>query len=137
MNELVLDAWALMVWLKAQQPAASRVRALLDRAGRGECKLVMSIVNLGEVFYLTAKAKNVKYAQGVLETLRPLIMTESATNELVMAAATLKARYAISYADGFAAATAIARDVPLVTGDTELRAVAATEKAVKLEWIGD
>lgn len=137
MNELVLDAWALMAWLKAQQPAAGRVRTLLDRAGRGECKLVMSIVNLGEVFYLTAKAKNVKYAQGVLETLRPLIMTESATNELVMAAATLKARYAISYADGFAAATAIARDVPLVTGDTELRALAATEKGVKLEWVGD
>lgn len=137
MNELVLDAWALMAWLKAQQPAAGRVRTLLDRAGNGECKLVMSIVNLGEIFYLTAKAKNVKYAQGVLETLRPLIMTESATNELVMAAATLKARYAISYADGFAAATAIARDVPLVTGDTELRAVAATERAVKLEWIGD
>lgn len=126
-----------MAWLKAQQPAAGRVRTLLDRAGRGECKLVMSIVNLGEVFYLTAKAKNVKYAQGVLETLRPLIMTESATNELVMAAATLKARYAISYADGFAAATAIARDVPLVTGDTELRALAATEKGVKLEWVGD
>jgi uncharacterized protein len=63
-------------------------------------------------------------------------MTISAHDELVMLAATLKARYAISYADGFAAATALLQDAPLVTGDPELRAMAAKEKTLQLEWIG-
>jgi hypothetical protein len=42
----VLDAWAIMAWLKGQQPAAERVRFLLDAADRGERKT--NIVNLGD-----------------------------------------------------------------------------------------
>ncbi len=136
MGEFVLDAWAIMAWLKGQQPAAERVRNLLGVAARREGKLVMNIVNLGEIFYLSAKARNLAYGEHVLENLRPLITTESASDELVMLAATLKARHAISYADAFAAGTAILRAAPLVTGDTELRAVVAQEKRLKLEWIG-
>ena len=52
-----------------------------------------------------------------------------------MIAATFKARYPISYADGFAVATAVVRGEPLVTGDSELREMASTEKVLKLEWI--
>ncbi len=53
MHDLVLDAWAIMAWLKGQQPAADRVRALLEEAGDRRRKLAMNIVNLGEVFYLS------------------------------------------------------------------------------------
>jgi predicted nucleic acid-binding protein len=42
----------------------------------------------------------------------------------------------ISYADGFAAATALLQDAPLVTGDPEMKAMAAAENALQLEWIG-
>jgi len=73
---------------------------------------------------------------GSWKTLHPRITTISAHDELVMLAATLKARYAISYADGFAAATALLQNAPLVTGDPELRVMAAKEKALRLEWIG-
>lgn len=136
MASLVLDAWAIMAWLKGQQPAAHFVRNLLDSAERREQTLVMNIMNLGEVFYLSAKAKDLAYGQRVLGGLRPILAIESATDELVMHAARLKAEHAISYADAFAAATAIAREAPLVTGDTELRAVAAVEQKLKLQWIG-
>ena len=136
MRDLVLDAWAVMVWLKGQQPAGDRVRALLEAADRRESRLSMNIVNVGEVFYLSVKARNLAYGQRVLQTLQPRVTTVSAHDELVMLAATLKARYAISYADGFAAATALLQDAPLVTGDPELRAMAAKEKALQLEWIG-
>lgn len=136
MQHLVLDASAVMVWLKGQQPATDRMRVLLESADRRECRLLMSIVNLGEVYYLSAKAHDVTYAQQVLETLQPRVTTISAHDELVMLAATLKARHAISYADGFAAATALLQDAPLVTGDPEMRAMAAAENALQLEWIG-
>jgi len=52
-----------------------------------------------------------------------------------MTAATLTSRHAISYADAFAAATAILRDAPLVTGNPELQTMAETEENLKLEWI--
>ncbi len=136
MRDLVLDACAVMVWLKGQQPAGDRVRALLQAADRRECRLSMNIVNVGKVFYICVKARNMAYGRRVLETLHPRITTISAHDELVMLAATLKARYAISYADGFAAATALLQNAPLVTGDPELRVMAAKEKALRLEWIG-
>jgi predicted nucleic acid-binding protein len=135
MPELILDAWAIMAWLKGQQPAAERVRLLLDGADRRERKLVMNIVNIGEVFYLSVKARDLAYGERVLENLRTRIATVPAGNELVLRAANLKARHPISYADAFAVATAIGRNSPLVTGDPELRAMAEREKALKLDWI--
>jgi predicted nucleic acid-binding protein len=125
-----------MAWLKGQQPAAQFVRNLLDSTQRREQTLVMNIVNLGEVFYLSAKARDLAYGQRVLSGLRPILLIESATDELVVHAARLKAGHAISYTDAFAAATAIAREAPLVTGDAELRAVATVEQKLKLQWIG-
>lgn len=136
MAGFVLDAWAILAWLKGEQPAAERVRMLLHASDRRERKPVMNIVNLGEVFYLCAKATDPAYGERVLNNLRHSISTASAEDEVVMLAATLKSRYAISYADGFAAATAIRREGALVTGDHELRLVAAAE-GFSLEWIGN
>ena len=100
-------------------------------------KLVMNVVNLGEVFYVTAKGKNLAVAESVIENLRYRIAIVSATDDLVMYAATLKARHSVSYADAFAAGTAMLREVPLVTGDPELKAMSAKEKKLKIEWIGN
>ena len=136
MSDLVLDAWAVMVWLKGQQPAADRMRVLLESADRGERSLEMNIVNLGEIFYLSVKARDITYGRHVVEALRPRVRVVSADDELVMLAATLKSRHAISYADGFAAATAIRHNLPLVTGDPEIRIMATTEKDLLVEWMG-
>lgn len=135
MPRLVLDAWAIMAWLKGQHPAAERVRLLLEAADRRERELAMNIVNMGEVFYLAVKARDLAYGERVIKNLRPRIAAVSASDELVMGAAKLKARHPISYADAFAAATAISRRSPLVTGDPELRTMAEQEKALQLEWI--
>jgi ribonuclease VapC len=132
---LVMDAWAVMAWLKGQQPAAGRVRLLLEGTDRRDGRLVMNIVNLGEVFYLSVKARDLAYGERVLKNLRTRVATVSASDELVLRAASLKARHAISYADAFAVATAIGHESPLVTGDPELRAMAEREKALKLQWI--
>lgn len=136
MRNLVFDAWAIMVWLKDQQPVAGRVRLLLEAADRREVRLAMNIVNLGEVLYLSAKARDIAYGRRVLETLQPRVISVSAHDELVMLAATLKVRHAISYADAFAVATALLQEAPLVTGDPELKVLAGVEKTLQLEWIG-
>ena len=136
MPGLVLDAWAVMAWLKGQQPAAGQVRLLLQAADGRELKLLMNIVNVGEVFYLSVKARDLAYGQRVLENLQSRVTTISAGDELVMMAANLKSRHRISYADAFAAATAMSRASPLVTGDPELRRMAEQEPTLKLEWMG-
>ena len=124
-----------MAWLKGQQPAADHVRLLLEGADRRETKLLMNIVNLGEVYYLSVKARDLAYGERIFQNLRARIMTVSAGDEFVLRAAKLKARHAISYADAFAAATAILHQAPLVTGDPELRVMASSEKTLELEWI--
>jgi len=124
-----------MAWLK-DQPAAARVQQLLDMADGRQGKLLMNIVNLGEVFYISVKARDLAYGERVLANLRRRIAIAPASDDVVMQAATLKSRYALSYADAFAAATAISRELPLVTGDPELRALASQESKLNLEWIG-
>jgi predicted nucleic acid-binding protein len=112
------------------------MQAILDAARCGECRLFINVVNLGEVFYVSAKRRDMDHAHEVMQTMRSHFITISSNDELVMFAAALKARYPISYADGFAAATAILQQAPLVTGDPELRAMAASEKQLLLDWIG-
>lgn len=136
MKHLVLDSWGIVAWFKNQQPTAQAVRDLLDAAERREVRLIMNIVNVGEVFYIAAKYNDLKYAERVLHMLRTRAYIESAPDELVMKAAHLKARYKISYADAFAAVTAMRAKAPLLTGDLELRDLALREKEVAIEWIG-
>lgn len=133
---LVLDSWAVLAWLKNELPAAEKVQFLFDSATRREHKLAMNIVNLGEVYYLTAKARDLPYADRVLNNLRARVSSVPAADDLVMYAALLKARYPLSYADAFAASTAVMRDSPLVTGDPDFMPLQTQEKGFRLEWIG-
>ena len=52
----VLDSWPMVAWLKGQQPGAVITRDFLQRAARREIQLLMSIVNLGEVYYSSRRA---------------------------------------------------------------------------------
>ena len=64
---LVLDAWAVVPLTQSSAACAGRVRRLPRcPSRRRERKLVMNIVNLGEVFYLSMKAKNLIYGEQVL-----------------------------------------------------------------------
>jgi predicted nucleic acid-binding protein len=53
--------------------------------------------------------------------------------EDVIAAGRIKAIHALSYADCFAAATAIRMQAPLVTGDPEFKSLG---KQLPIDWIG-
>ena len=51
MSTVVLDAWAALAFLQRQGDAWVVVRRLLRRAVRGNVRLLMNVVNLGEVYY--------------------------------------------------------------------------------------
>jgi ribonuclease VapC len=134
-ENFVLDSWALLAYLQGEEPAASRVHDVIEGAQEGTVRLFISIVNLGEVYYRVGKIRNAKEAESVLADLRLLPMEIlSVDDDTVLAAARLKMNYSISYADAFAAITAIQKSATLLTGDPELlgmKKILSIEKLIR------
>ena len=110
-----LDSWAVLRLLEGREPAASRVQDVLDREAP-----VMSWINLGEVHYVITRSQGADEAEQIVRELRPLLHLDLPTEARVLQAARIKADYPLAYADAFAAATAIAHQATLLTGDPEL-----------------
>ncbi len=109
----VLDAWAVMAYLRNERSAARVEEAITERA-------VMSWINLGEVFYVLHRFAGAQASHETIRDLDAKLDVEAPDSERVLAAATIKAEHRLSYADAFAAATALAHDAALLTGDPEL-----------------
>ncbi len=119
-RQYVLDSWALLALLQGEEPAAARVKQILLEGERQQATLLISIVNLGEVFYRVGRRSSRAAAVDTLNQIRSLSLAiVSASDEMVLAAADLKLEYAISYADAFAAALADRTDATLVSGDPD------------------
>ena len=107
MTASVLDSWALIGWLQGEDPARARVRELLEQASRGAAKVSISLINVGEVFYLIAKRHGAAPAERFLADLAMMpIQALLPDRRLILSAARLKSRYPISYADAFSVKTA-------------------------------
>jgi predicted nucleic acid-binding protein len=121
-KQYVLDAWALLALLQGEEPAASRVGQLLRAGERQETVLLLSMINLGEVYYRIGRRTDRAAAVGALKDIGRLSLTVvPVSDELVLAAADFKMEFAISYADAFAVALADRTGSTLVSGDPELR----------------
>lgn len=133
-DRFVLDAWAILAFLQGEEPAASRVREVIEGAQEGTVRLFASIVNIGEVYYRIGKLRNQREADSVLKDLYLLpIEMVSADDDTVLEAARLKMKHVLSYADAFAAVTAQQKDAILLTGDLELLALKRNVKIEKLQ----
>lgn len=123
-GRFVLDAWAVLALLQGEEPAASRVRDLVESAGSGGAYVALSWINLGEVYYRLGRARGQAEAERAVDLLRRsgvhLLLVDEDT---VLAAARLKMRHPVAYADAFALAAAQAQGATLVTGDPELLAL--------------
>jgi predicted nucleic acid-binding protein len=128
----LLDSWALIAFLSGDR-GGGVVRDLLRAAEGAGDRLLMNDVNIGEVYYVVAKRRSPAAADAFLRTLEtmPIEAVSNAFADMIEAAK-LKAQHAISYADAFAAATAVRRGAVLVTGDPEFRALEGT---VTIKWI--
>ena len=133
MKTRVLDSWPILEWIAGRQPATGITRGLFLEAEAGESRLLISAINVGEVYYLLRK----KHSAALAESWREYSATLPATIEVpsaedIWSAATLKGRFPIAYADAFAAALAQKYNCPLVTGDPELQSVDGLE----IDWVG-
>jgi len=123
MKKLVFDSYALIAFFK-QEPGYEFVRELLVKIANDESEGYITTVNVGELYYMTARKSSQKNAEIVLDALLkfPLHIVD-ADLSLSLEAAKLKAKYSLSYADAFAAALTITRKATLITGDEEFRSL--------------
>ncbi len=121
MRKAVFDSWALMAFFKGEEPAASEVEECLQDAVKRNRPIPISMVNWGEILYQFERAGGSAAAKAVESDIDDLpieiVATDHATTR---AAATLKAKGGLSYADCFAFALAKERRADLWTGDPEL-----------------
>ena len=130
----VLDSWALIAFFE-DEPAAAEVEKLLHQAATEKHKLLMSVVNWGEIYYNTMREVSQEAAEQQARDIATLpIDIIGVSDDLTLArqAAIFKAIHKMSYADCFAAALAKLKNAEVVTGDPEFKAV---EKEIKVAWL--
>jgi PIN domain-containing protein len=109
-----LDSWAILAWLDGEEPALSRVDELIAS------RPVVGWINLAEVYYRIERDHGRQTADDILTSLRRSLAPDLPGTARMIEAARLKARAAIALAGCFAAVTAAAHDLVLLTGDPEL-----------------
>lgn len=128
----VFDSWALLALLQDER-AAPQVEVLINRLHAQQGRLLISVVNLGEVWYSLARSRSeVDAAEGVAVITRLGFQVVPIDWNLAYQAAQFKAKYRLAYADCFAAALARLEGLALVTGDREFKAL---EREIKLHWL--
>lgn len=129
---IVLDSWAMLAYFE-DESAGEAVGEILADACENGISLMMSLVNVGEVWYIVARQTTEKEADACIDQLRQLgIIFAEIDWKLARQAALFKSKHKMSFADCFAAALAKEHNAELLTGDKEFRAV---EGEVKIKWL--
>jgi len=134
-NDLVLDSYALIGYLE-NESFSDQIEKVLNLAKRGQARLYLHAINLGEVYCITLRRAGRDLADLAYARIKafPVERIESLDEELLLTAATLKAGFPISYADAFVAATAKTRGCPLLTGDPEFEAL-ENDGIIAVKWL--
>jgi predicted nucleic acid-binding protein len=128
----LFDSFALLAYLN-NESGRLRVEAILEQAEKRQCRILMCMINLGEVLYTVERRRGFGAAQKTLVLSQSLpIKILEAKNDLVLEAAHIKASHPLSYADAFVVAIAIQHKAIVLTGDPEFESV---ETLVTVEWL--
>jgi predicted nucleic acid-binding protein len=115
----ILDANAVLSYIE-EQPGAARMAQLFKDARDDKNPTLMSVINLGEVFYYMLQKYGEEPARKTLGSLARLpIQTVPVDYAYAIEAAGIKARHKIPYADALAAGLAVMRQGVLVTSDSD------------------
>ena len=131
-KRIVFDAHAILRWAQ-KESGYQKVKSLMISCREGSASGYMNRLNLGEVHYKTIRALGLEGAKDFMENFVRLPITIILPDEaLIWKATELKAQYPISYADCFAAATALIHRAAVLTGDPEFKKLT---KVVSVEWL--
>lgn len=128
----VLDSYSLIAYIEGEAGKDTMIEIFRTARDSGKT-LLLSVVNWGEVYYITLREAGRERADEVAHLISTLpIQIIPADLELAKQAAEFKSKHKMSYADCFAAALAKQRKAEVVTGDKEFRQV---EGEVKVTWL--
>jgi len=131
-KRIVFDAHAILRWTQ-KESGYQKVKSLMVACREGSVSGYMNRINLGEVHYKTIRVLGPEGAKDFMENFVRLPITIILPDEaLIWKAAELKAQFPISYADCFAAATALIHNAAVVTGDPEFKKLT---KVVSVDWL--
>ena len=133
MKEYVLDSNAVLRYLGVSAgQGVDKVRALFAQAERGQARLSMSVINLGEVLYILLKHVDGQRARHYVQVLKNAVTMVEADAAQALSAAEIKHRYKLGYADSFAATLAVTRRATLVSADPAFEKVGKSLKWLRL-----
>ena len=113
----VFDASALLVLLD-DRPSARRIKQLIEEATQLKTTIMASVVNLGEVFYISWQRYGERSARDTLDDLSHLpIKILAVDSAQALKAAELRALHHVPYVDCLAAALSSIHQATLVTSD--------------------
>jgi len=128
----ILDSYALLAYFQAE-PAGAKVRTILKEALNGHAVIFISVISLGEIYYIVARKKGKEKAVEITEDISRLpVDLIDVTTKRVLAAAYVKSQYPVSYADAFVVAAAQEFSATIVTGDPEFK---ETESIAAVYWL--
>jgi ribonuclease VapC len=131
-KSIVLDTWSVIAYLE-DEPSGRQIADLIAGANEEEVPVFMSVVNVGEVWYIIARRISEEEANSSVKELRDLrIQFVDADWELTREAARFKSQHKMSYADCYAAALAKVKKADLVTGDKEFKPL---EEQIRIAWV--
>jgi len=134
MAKKVLDSWALLAFFE-DEPEAEQVESLILDAEMGKHRLLMSVINWGEVYYSILRRTSAQIAEEKASQIAEMpIEIVPVADDLILArqAAVFKTKHKIAYADAFAAALAKLERAELLTGDPEFKQLEGT---IKICWL--
>ena len=128
----VLDSFAVLALL-GREPGSQDVADLLRRAQKGDARVLMTWVNVGEVAYIVERRLGGEHLYAALATMEATALEiVPVERDLALMAAHIKAKHAIAYTDAFAAALAQRHAATFVTGDPEFKLL---EETLHIHWL--
>ena len=128
----VLDAYSLIAFFEGEA-GAERMIDVIKSARDAGCDLMFSVINWGEVYYITLREAGRDRAEEIAHLISTLpIRLIDVDLALVKQAALYKAAKKMSYADCIAASLAKLHKAELITGDEDFKQL---EGEIKIFWI--
>jgi predicted nucleic acid-binding protein len=129
---VVVDSWAVIAYFD-DEGSAEYIGKLFGDAHESGIPLLMTVINLGEVWYSIARERSDTDAEQSIQDVADLGITiVDADWQLTHQAARFKAKGRIAFADCFAAALAKREHAPVMTGDPEFKPL---EKEISIIWL--
>lgn len=132
MAAYVLDSIAVIAYLLKEKKGL-KVRSILENARATGDRPCLSMINLGEIYYIVGRKYGMDVAEETVVVIDQLpIEIVEVDRNTVLLAAKIKAKYPISYADCFIVGLGILKSGKIITCDPDFKQV---EDLVPIEWL--